>query len=255
MDELAPILFLFDNLLRRFGQEVFVGKLLLYKGELFINLCDFFFDPLMYVLGNIKGTGGGKGIQMSAGIHFEEDGIVMTDFNLPRMLKVLFDLEVFRVDQAFSYSNVVPIMVKVRDNLAGRVTDNELIWKTLTKEDKQKLNKGAEHAKKILKNAGASKVYKSWILAAHPGGTVKLGEHVDSNLQTDIENLYVCDASVIPEEWGLPPTLTILSLGKRLAKHILALDKPGDKEGSVVAVSSSAADSTSAAIAQIGTKA
>ena len=28
--------------------------------------------------------------------------------------------------------------------------------------------------------------------------------------------------SVIPEAWGLPPTSTIIGLGKRLAKHLAA---------------------------------
>jgi choline dehydrogenase-like flavoprotein len=58
-------------------------------------------------------------------------------------------------------------------------------------------------------------------VAAHPGGTVKIGDIVDSNLQTEYENLYVCDCSVIPEAWGLPPTLTLIGLGKRLAKHLM----------------------------------
>jgi choline dehydrogenase-like flavoprotein len=72
---------------------------------------------------------------------------------------------------------------------------------------------------------GAKSVYNSGLLAAHPGGTVKIGEHLDTNLQTKIENLYVCDCSVIPREWGLPPTFTILALGKRLAKHLMAIDE------------------------------
>ena len=37
---------------------------------------------------------------------------------------------------------------------------------------------------------------------------------------TEYDNLYVCDCSVIPEAWGLPPTLTLIGLGKRLAKHL-----------------------------------
>jgi choline dehydrogenase-like flavoprotein len=36
----------------------------------------------------------------------------------------------------------------------------------------------------------------------------------------NIKNLYVCDCSVIPEAWGLPPTATIIGLGKRLAKYL-----------------------------------
>ncbi len=57
-------------------------------------------------------------------------------------------------------------------------------------------------------------------MAAHPGGSVRIGEHVDTNLQTEYEGLYVCDCSVIADPWGLPPTLTLLSLAKRLAKHL-----------------------------------
>ena len=181
---------------------------------------DFFFDPLWYVFGTVKGSGSARGASMCAGIHFEEDGYLLTDFNMPQTLKQIFDLEVFRIDRALTYHDVVPIMIKVRDELGGRVTDNGYIWKKLTPADKRKLKKGADHARKILENAGAVNIYKSWLLAAHPGGTVKIGEHLDSNLKTDFENLYVCDCSVIPREWGLPPTYTLLALGKRLAKHL-----------------------------------
>jgi choline dehydrogenase-like flavoprotein len=90
----------------------------------------------------------------------------------------------------------------------------------LDKNDKRKLLAGYERAKEILKNAGAKDIYKTWHIATHPGGTVKIGELVDSNLKTEYENLYVCDYSVIPEAWGLPPTATIIGLGKRLAKYL-----------------------------------
>lgn len=57
-------------------------------------------------------------------------------------------------------------------------------------------------------------------IASHPGGTVKIGELLDADLMTEYRNLYVCDASVIPEPWGRPPILTLIALGKRLAKHL-----------------------------------
>ncbi|MFH0998321.1 MAG: GMC family oxidoreductase N-terminal domain-containing protein [Pseudomonadota bacterium] len=182
---------------------------------------NFFYDPLIFVMGRINDVKGGRGVPMNAGIHFPEDGIVMTDFNLPHIMKVMFDMEVFKFNQVFSYSDVVPIMIKVRDSLGGRIINDKLIWKNLTKPDKQKLNKGAGHARRILENAGATQIYRSWYLAAHPGGTVKIGEHVDANLKTKFDNLYVCDCSVVPQEWGLPPTLTLLGLGKRLSRHLL----------------------------------
>ena len=86
---------------------------------------------------------------------------------------------------------------------------------------KKKLHRGYERAKEILKNAGAKSIFKTGYLAAHPGGTVKIGDLLDSNLKTEYDNLYVCDCSVIPEAYGLPPTHTIISLGKRLAKHLV----------------------------------
>lgn len=197
---------------------------------------DFFFDPLVYVFGKIKGLGCGKSIPMSAGMHFEEDGIVMTDFNMPHLWKIAFDLEVFKVKQAFSYADTLPIMIKIRDDLGGEVTNNGWVKKPLTKNDKLKLDKGADHAKRILRNAGATEIYRSWRFAAHPGGTVKIGELVDANLKTKFDNLYVCDCSVIPQEWGLPPTTSIIALGKRLAKHLLAADQASKKQDLVMTI-------------------
>ena len=102
----------------------------------------------------------------------------------------------------------------------------------LTKNDREKLNKGYKRAKDILEKAGAKGIFKTWYLAAHPGGTVKLGEFVDSNLKVKgIENLYVCDCSVIPEPWGLPPTMTLVCLGKRLAAYLASGSSGSKKTG------------------------
>lgn len=182
---------------------------------------DFFFDPLIFVYGSIEGLGNAKAIPMSAGVHFPEDGIVMTDFHMPHLMKIAFDLEAFNIKQAFSYKNILPIMIKIRDDLGGKVTRRGWVDKPLSRDDKMRLEKGAERARRILKNAGATDIYKGWMFAAHPGGTVKIGEHLDTNLKTRFDNLYVCDCSVIPQQWGLPPTWTILALGKRLAKHLI----------------------------------
>ena len=183
---------------------------------------DFFFDPLILVVGYIKGVSQENEIPMSAGIHFPEDGFVMTDMALPKMLNTIFAASALRFWRMFTHKKAVRIMIKVRDDLGGTLKGDTGVRKSLTKNDKEKLMKGYHHAKRILKNAGAKGIYKTWYLAAHPGGTVKIGELVDENLQTGFKNLYVCDCSVIPEAWGLPPTQTIIGLGKRLSKHIAA---------------------------------
>lgn len=182
---------------------------------------DFFFDPLISVAGFVNGVAHENEIPMSAGIHFDDKGYVMTDMAVPSMLNMIFALSGFRPHRCFSNKNVVRIMVKVRDDLAGSLTDNEGIRKRLTRADKEKLKMGFEDAGKILKNAGATGIHKTWILAAHPGGTVKVGELLDADLKVaQHKNLYVCDCSVMPKAWGLPPTYSILALGKRLGKHL-----------------------------------
>jgi len=162
---------------------------------------DFFVDPLIMAMGKVADIKEGKELQMQAGWHVKDE-YVMTDLTMPKIPKLL-------------------IMVKIKDELGGRITNGGGCRKDLSKSDYKKLDDGFQHAKKILKNAGVKRVSKSMVSAAHPGGTVKIGDVVDSNLKTEYDNLYVCDCSVIPEAWGLPPTLTILGLGKRLSKYLL----------------------------------
>jgi len=184
---------------------------------------DFFFDPLIFAIGEVEDLKGGKEFPMAAGYHFVNDGYMLTDLVLPRWLYWLFTAQVLRVDRLPAHSRSLPIMVKIRDELGGHLTKQGGVRKNLGKIERKRLANGYQHARKILINAGAKNIYRTWYLAVHPGGTVKIGRAVDSNLMTDIENLYVCDCSVIPEAWGLPPTLTLLALGKRLGKHLHAV--------------------------------
>ncbi|MGB5749751.1 MAG: GMC family oxidoreductase [Desulfobacterales bacterium] len=181
---------------------------------------DFFFDPLITVMGSVKDVKGGKEFPMATGLLDEDEGYVMTDLVWPRFLYWLFTSQVFRLDRLFVHKQTLPIMIKVKDKLGGYLTPRGGVRKRLSDSDREKLNRGYKIAKKILQNAGARNIYKTWYFAAHPGGTSKINEVVDKNLKTEIDNLYVCDCSVIPESWGLPPALTLLSLGKRLVKHL-----------------------------------
>ncbi|MCK5312556.1 MAG: GMC family oxidoreductase, partial [Desulfobacteraceae bacterium] len=181
---------------------------------------DFFFDPLVMVFGKVPGLQSDGEPQMAAGIHMEEEGYVMTDLNFPTPIFAVQSAMRGKPHHIISKSKMLMLMIKAKDNLGGRVTKKGGVNKSLTIKDKQKLVAGCNRAKTILKNAGAKNIFKGINLAAHPGGSAKIGEVVDSNLKTKFDNLYVCDCSVIPEAWGLPPTLTILGLGKRLAKHL-----------------------------------
>jgi choline dehydrogenase-like flavoprotein len=48
---------------------------------------------------------------------------------------------------------------------------------------------------------------------------------LSKELESQIPNLYACDASVFPEALDRPTVITIIALGKRLARHILALER------------------------------
>lgn len=181
---------------------------------------DFFFDPLIAAMGTVDDIKGGREIPMSTGCHMEEEGYLMTDMTTPGSLFRAFNAQVFKFQRLFSHSKTLTIMIKAKDDLGGHLTKGWLVNKGISKSDKSKLMKGYDRAKEILKKAGAKNVYKTWYLAAHPGGTAKVGEVLDTNLQTKVNNLYVCDCSVIPEAWGLPPTFSLIALGKRLAKHL-----------------------------------
>ena len=183
---------------------------------------NFFYDPLIAVMGEVDGIRGGREIPMAAGCLMEDQGFMITDMTLPLAVYLAFTAQALRPDRLTSHSRTLTMMVKVRDDLGGYITDRGGVNKPLAPADRAKLQTGRDLAVKILKNAGARNIHASRPLASHPGGTAKTGELVDANLETEIPNLYVCDCSIIPEAWGLPPTLTLLALGKRLAKHLTA---------------------------------
>ena len=113
------------------------------------------------------------------------------------------------------------ILVKIRDDMEGTIgPDDRIKSKSLTQADREKLDKGREIASKILENMGARDIWSSRPSAAHPGGTCRIGLVVNSDLETRLKTLFVVDASVIPEPWGLPPTLTITALARRLSRHL-----------------------------------
>ncbi|UKK52190.1 GMC oxidoreductase [Prevotella sp. E13-17] len=66
-------------------------------------------------------------------------------------------------------------------------------------------------------------IFLGTLNAGHPGGMLPLTEAEAQTLHSPHlpDNLYVCDASLLPQSLGLPPILTIMALAKRIAKQIL----------------------------------
>lgn len=129
------------------------------------------------------------------------------------------------VEKGFVARNddVVGLMVKIADEANGSLNDDGSITKTLTSWDLKLLTEGYDKAVEILTEIGVdpSSIVATHIRGAHPGGTAAMGKVVDRSLETEIKDLFIADASVIPQAPGRPPILTITSLAKRLAKNII----------------------------------
>jgi choline dehydrogenase-like flavoprotein len=187
-----------------------------------------FVDPLIITYGNCRGFSSGRDIPMTAGtLEFAPEGMLMTDLAYPWPFYLLNAYwKGWRyVPKILGYGSTIGIMTKIRDGLSGRIGPDGNVSKPITDEDRQKLDKGASIAERILRQAGADprSIYTSPVGAAHPGGTVRIGQGVDTNLETPIGNLYVCDTSIIPEPSGIPPVWTIIAFGKRLARRLSSI--------------------------------
>jgi len=180
----------------------------------------FFCDPITIVQGLTEGIEAGNEIPMAAGMIFEKEGFVLTDLTLPKLVYQLFSVQALRPNRVWQHGRTMGIMVKVRDGIGGSIKRRK-VHKVFSEADKLKMQQGEGKAREILQHAGAKRLYNTVWTSAHPGGSARIGEVVDPNLKSEYDNLYVCDCSVIPTEWGLPPTLTVLALAKRLAKHLL----------------------------------
>ncbi len=175
---------------------------------------ELFFDPFVSVGGYIKDINFNTEVQM-AGLVVGENFVLSPHFssfiraNIP--------------DDNVTDKDILSIMVKTPDECKGYLTDDGDVVKINTITDIRYLAEGVATAGFILKEAGVdpntigSTVYRG----AHPGGTAKIGKIVNSNLETEISNLFVCDASVLPISPGKPPILTILALSKRLADYLI----------------------------------
>ncbi len=122
------------------------------------------------------------------------------------------------------WNSTLGIMIKLKDDISGAVESERDISKPFTTNDRKKLGHALAVAKQILVKAGADSdsLLLTPLRGTHPCATVRLGPAgmLDDNLQTEIENLYVCDASAFPESLARPTVLTIIGLGKRLVEHL-----------------------------------
>ena len=63
--------------------------------------------------------------------------------------------------------------------------------------------------------------FKGGMTYGHPGGSCPVGVVVDSNLETEIKNCFVCDISALPGAPSRPPMLTLVTLTKWFVPRLL----------------------------------
>ncbi len=155
--------------------------------------------------------------------HHSDQGFIVSPWINPS--KYIRDMELETGGVELSTKNLVGFMTKISDEPVGQVFPDGTISKPVTARDQERIDAGVAISKAILKKLGVpdDKIYVSKNpQSGHPGGTAAIGTVVDTNLKTEVDNLYVCDASVFPTTTGLPPMVTITALAKRLAKHLSA---------------------------------
>jgi choline dehydrogenase-like flavoprotein len=122
------------------------------------------------------------------------------------------------------WNNTLGVMIKLKDSVSGGVFADGRISKPFVGNDRERQLEAEQICRTILKQAGAdpSNMFMTPLRGTHPSGTVRIGTMLDTNLQTEIAGLYVCDASTFPEALARPTVLTIIGLAKRLAKALLS---------------------------------
>jgi choline dehydrogenase-like flavoprotein len=150
----------------------------------------------------------------------QEKGFILSPFmNHTRLVRFI---EIGARGLASSSKSLIGIMAKTTDDPAGCVFPDGSVSKPVTEADRRRLKEGSGISREILIKAGAEpkSIVVSRVQGGHPGGTAAVGKVVDKELQTKVDGLFVCDASVLPAAPGLPPMLTIGALAKRLAKTL-----------------------------------
>jgi len=181
----------------------------------------FFIDPMnvVFAVGKHRGPIGEPTFSVASEEFVESDGYLVGNLGWTVLMKGLPRIPRWRG----KYKNSMGMFTKIGDSAGGRIHADGKIEKPYNADDEEKFRKGTEACKNIMVKAGADpdsfKVAHN--IGGHPGGTAAIGRVVGDDLQSlDAKGLYVCDASVFPRSPGRPPTLTLVSMGKWLAKRI-----------------------------------
>jgi choline dehydrogenase-like flavoprotein len=181
-------------------------------------------DVTVMVYGFIKEKGTGNEPPMTWSWENQETGYMLSTLIDPWLLyPIITSLKGLHYPLYWpKWNNILGVMIKLKDEISGGVFPNGKISKPLTPNDRTRLKEAEEVCRKILIEAGAKTdtIFMTPLRGTHPSGTVRIGTMLDPNLKTEIDGLYICDASTFPEALDRPTVLTIIGLAKRLARHL-----------------------------------
>lgn len=182
-------------------------------------------DTTVMVYGFTNQPGTGQEPPMTWSWENDRDGYMLSTLTDPWLLYPLIAIRkgLGPALRWLQWKKMLGVMIKLKDDLSGGVFSDGSISKPLTAGDEERLNSAFGVCRKILLEAGArqSSIFMTPLRGTHPSATVRIDDMLSTDLQTETNGLYVCDASVFPESLDRPTVLTIIGLGKRLARHLL----------------------------------
>lgn len=117
--------------------------------------------------------------------------------------------------------DIMSIMVKYADTSIGSYNGRKLD-KPATTHDEEIVIRSVEESKRVLDLLGVPRdqMFLGTVNAGHPGGCFPLTpDEVETLHKSSLpENVYVADASLLPQSMGNPPILTIMALAQRVAR-------------------------------------
>ncbi len=186
----------------------------------------FYTDPMSIVVGVLRE---GKGTFHEITFTFADESHVgeFVFGNVGAVNGFVAQLATLHIPYAWRFlqlGRLVGMFVKLCDDPSGSIKSDGILRKKLTPKDEKTMAKGIGIVKKIMINAGVISETLSIAkgIGGHPGGTAAIGRVIGNDFQTDIKNLYICDNSVMPRSGGVPPVLTLIALGKKVAGSFLS---------------------------------
>ena len=171
-----------------------------------------FVDPVLCVAGPLEGLRQDRQILMP--FISQQEGYILA----PYMDYLSF---FFNKDWRMPMRDIASIMIKLADEEKGGIRGKK-IDKQMSEADHRRMKEAVTLTRKILVQMGIpeEKQFLGTLNAGHPGGMLPLTPAQKDTLHAPTlpGNLYVADATILPEAMGNPPILTIMALARRIAK-------------------------------------